>query len=94
MKRFWKKVGIDKRGDSLVVTLDARALKTPSGNPLLVPSSKTLLATLIAAEWDHQTSLIKPHALPVVSSSFPFHAIHPVSSFWWPNPLLKHGITF
>jgi ATP synthase F1 complex assembly factor 2 len=68
MKRFWKKVDIEKRGDSVVVTLDARPLKTPSGKPLLVPSTKDLLATLIAAEWDHQTSVIKPHALPMVSN--------------------------
>ncbi|KAF9452263.1 ATP12-domain-containing protein [Macrolepiota fuliginosa MF-IS2] len=67
MKRFWKDVGVDKRGDTLAVTLDKRTLKTPSGKPLLVPASKPLLATLIAAEWDHQKSLIKPHALPVTS---------------------------
>ncbi|EKM83023.1 hypothetical protein AGABI1DRAFT_69157 [Agaricus bisporus var. burnettii JB137-S8] len=67
MKRFWKKVDIEKRGDSLAVTLDTRPLKTPSGTPLFVPSSKDLLATLIAAEWDHQTTLIKPHALPMTS---------------------------
>ncbi len=72
MKRFWKDVGIDKRGNSLAVTLDKRALKTPSGKVLLVPASKPLLATLIATEWDHQTFIIKPHALPVVSSP-PFH---------------------
>ena len=77
MKRFWKTVGIEDRGDSLAVTLDKRALKTPDGKPLLVPASKSLLATLIAAEWDHQKTLIKPHALPVVSSLFrPFHAVH------------------
>lgn len=75
MKRFWKDVGIDRRGDSLAVTLDKRPLKTPSGNVLLVPASKPLLATLIAAEWDHQTSIIKPHALPAVSNPlFPSEA--------------------
>jgi ATP synthase F1 complex assembly factor 2 len=72
MKRFWKTVGIEKRGDSLAITLDKRALKTPDGNPLLIPASKSLLATLIAAEWDHQKSLIKPHALPMVSKLLPF----------------------
>jgi ATP synthase F1 complex assembly factor 2 len=66
MKRFWDTVGIEKRGDSLIVTLDKRPLKTPSGNTLLLPSKKTLLASLIAAEWDHQVTLLKPHALPVV----------------------------
>jgi ATP synthase F1 complex assembly factor 2 len=75
MKRFWKTVDIEKRGNSLAVTLDKRALKTPDGKPLLVPASKSLLATLIAAEWDHQKKIIKPHALPAVSIR-PFHAVH------------------
>lgn len=66
MKRFWKDVGIDKRGDDFVVTLDKRALKTPSGNVLLLPPDRGLLAALIAAEWDHQETLIKPFALPLV----------------------------
>lgn len=66
MKRFWKDVGIAKRDDKLAVTLDNRPLKTPSGNILELPKNKTLLATLIAAEWDHQETLIKPHALPMV----------------------------
>lgn len=68
MKRFWKDVGIAKRDDKLAVTLDNRPLKTPSGNILQLPKNKTLLATLIAAEWDHQETLIKPHALPMVLS--------------------------
>ena len=65
-KRFWKEVGIEKRGDSLTVTLDKRALKTPAGQTLLLPLNKTLPAALIAAEWDHQEVLLKPHALPMV----------------------------
>lgn len=67
MKRFWNTVGIDQRGDSLTVTLDDRALKTPSGNTLLLPPTKSLLAALIAAEWDNQEKLLKSHALPMVS---------------------------
>jgi ATP synthase mitochondrial F1 complex assembly factor 2 len=65
-KRFWKEVGIEKRGDSLTVILDKRALKTPAGQTLLLPLNKTLSAALIAAEWDHQEILLKPHALPMV----------------------------
>ena len=68
MKRFWKTVGIKTQEQSLVVTLDKRALKTAGGNPLLVPASKSLLAASIAAEWDYQRTLIRPHALPVVST--------------------------
>lgn len=66
MKRFWKKVEIDDRGDYLAVTLDNRPLKTPSGNTMLLPQNKSMAATLIAAEWDSQQTLIKPHALPMV----------------------------
>ncbi|KAF9477375.1 ATP12-domain-containing protein [Pholiota conissans] len=66
-KRFWKDVGIQQRGDSLVVTLDDRALKTPSGKVLQLPLTKSLPASLIAAEWDHQETVLKPHALPMTS---------------------------
>jgi ATP synthase F1 complex assembly factor 2 len=66
MKRFWKKVGIEQRSGALAVTLDSRPLRTPSGNTLLLPSNKSLVATLIAAEWEHQEVLLKPHALPLV----------------------------
>ncbi|KAF9566344.1 ATP12-domain-containing protein [Agrocybe pediades] len=66
-KRFWKDVDVEQRDNSWVVTLDRRALKTPSGNALKLPLSKSLPATLIAAEWDHQETLLKPHALPMTS---------------------------
>ncbi|KAF8631433.1 hypothetical protein AX17_005110 [Amanita inopinata Kibby_2008] len=67
MKRFWKDVGIERRGDFYAITLDRRPLKTPSGNQLLLPQNKTLVTALIAAEWDHQKKMIKPHALPMTS---------------------------
>jgi len=67
MKRFWNDVGVERRAGGLAVTLDNRALKTPAGNTLLLPSNKSLLASLIAAEWDHQETMLKPHALPVTS---------------------------
>lgn len=66
LKRFWKDVGIEKRGESYAVTLDKRPLKTPSGNALLLPPHKPLVASLIAIEWDNQEKLVKPHALPMV----------------------------
>lgn len=47
--------------------LDQRTLKTPSGNPLLVPKNKGVLATCVAHEWDNQEQILKPHNLPVVS---------------------------
>lgn len=67
LKRFWETVGISKRDDGLTVTLDMRALKTPSGNTLLLPRNKRLVATLIANEWENQETLLKPHALPMTS---------------------------
>ncbi|KAH7922831.1 ATP12-domain-containing protein [Leucogyrophana mollusca] len=67
MKRFWKTVGIDRREKGIAVTLDQRALKTPSGNTLLLPENKRLVATLIANEWENQETLLKPHALPMTS---------------------------
>ncbi|KAK7467063.1 ATP synthase mitochondrial F1 complex assembly factor 2 [Stygiomarasmius scandens] len=67
LKRFWKTVDVEKRNDGFVVTLDQRALKTPSGNTLLLPQTKQLVATLVATEWENQETLLKPHALPMTS---------------------------
>ncbi|EGN95452.1 hypothetical protein SERLA73DRAFT_186464 [Serpula lacrymans var. lacrymans S7.3] len=67
LKRFWKHVGLEKRDNSFAVTLDKRAIKTPSGNTLLLPENKRLLATLIADEWENQERLLQPHALPMTS---------------------------
>ncbi|KAJ7285696.1 hypothetical protein C8J57DRAFT_1285565 [Mycena rebaudengoi] len=66
-KRFWKDVTVGRREDSYTVMLDHRTLKTPSGNILLLPPNKSLVATLIAAEWENQQTLVKPHALPMTS---------------------------
>lgn len=51
-----------------LVTLDKRALKTPSGSQLLLPKDRRLLATLIANEWENQEQVLKQHALPLVRS--------------------------
>lgn len=67
MRRFWKDVGIEKRGDKLAVTLDKRALKTPSGSQLLVPADRPLAAAIIASEWDSQEIITKAHALPMTA---------------------------
>ncbi|KJA18613.1 hypothetical protein HYPSUDRAFT_45164 [Hypholoma sublateritium FD-334 SS-4] len=66
-KRFWSEVGVQQRGNALVVTLDNRALKTPSGKILQLPLNKSLPASLIATEWDNQEVVLKPHALPMTS---------------------------
>ncbi|PSS32178.1 hypothetical protein PHLCEN_2v2051 [Hermanssonia centrifuga] len=67
LKRFWKTVGVEPRGDAFAITLDKRPLKTPSGNPLVLPKTKPLAATLIAAEWENQETLLKQHSLPMTS---------------------------
>ncbi|KIM59220.1 hypothetical protein SCLCIDRAFT_126590 [Scleroderma citrinum Foug A] len=67
LKRFWKTVGIESRDCGIVVTLDKRALKTPSGNILSLPKEKRLAATLIANEWENQEKFLKQHALPMTS---------------------------
>ncbi|KAI6150289.1 ATP12-domain-containing protein [Pisolithus tinctorius] len=67
LKRFWKTVGIDIRDNGIAVTLDKQALKTPSGNTLLLPKEKRLAATVIANEWENQEKFLKQHALPMTS---------------------------
>ncbi|CAL1703662.1 unnamed protein product [Somion occarium] len=67
LKRFWKTVGIEKRDNGHLVTLDKRPLKTPSGKHLLLPKEKRLAAILVAGEWDNQDTLLKQHSLPMTS---------------------------
>ncbi|KAL5511522.1 ATP12 [Sanghuangporus vaninii] len=67
LKRFWKSVDIDDRPDGIAVTLDRRALKTPSGNTIILPHEKRLAAALIANEWENQDKVLRPHTLPMTS---------------------------
>ena len=46
--------------------LDKRTLKTPQGTQLALSQKQLPLALLIADEWENQTDVLKPHALPVV----------------------------
>lgn len=67
LRRFWKTVGIQEHPEHFAITLDHRALKTPEGNPLIIPAPKRVLATLLANEWESQDKVIKHHALPLTS---------------------------
>ncbi|KAJ7582851.1 ATP12-domain-containing protein [Mycena floridula] len=67
LKRFWKTADVESLDGNLVVTLDKRPLKTPSGNLLVLPQNKRVVATLIAAEWQNQKTVLKHHALPMTS---------------------------
>lgn len=67
-RRFWKKVDVHKEDNGqYAIRLDLRNLKTPSGNTILLPSNKLVLATLIAREWDEQRKVLKQHSLPLTS---------------------------
>ncbi|CAG8432738.1 7065_t:CDS:2 [Diversispora eburnea] len=68
LRRFWKEVSvITNKDNEYQVALDKRPLKTPSGSPLVIPSSQKSLAILIAGEWESQKILLKQHSLPLTS---------------------------
>ncbi|KND03302.1 ATP synthase complex assembly protein ATP12 [Spizellomyces punctatus DAOM BR117] len=67
LARFWKKVAIKPVDDQFHVTLDGRSMKTPDGNPLVIPASRKLLALLVAGEWEGQAKLLKSYSLPLTS---------------------------
>ncbi|VVT57377.1 uncharacterized protein SAPINGB_P005665 [Magnusiomyces paraingens] len=73
-ERFWEKVtlGNTRKGSQessdYVILLDGKPIKTPAGNPLVIPSQKPSLAQLTAHEWTVLPSLkIKPHLVPLTS---------------------------
>ncbi|CED83084.1 F1-ATP synthase assembly protein [Phaffia rhodozyma] len=49
------------------ILLDTRPLRTPGGNPLMIPAERKALAFLIANEWENQEKVLKNHALPMTS---------------------------
>ena len=62
-KRFYKTVGTAKADGGWTVLLDGRTLKTPGKLPLIAKSKPH--AELVAAEWEAQDEIIKPHLMPV-----------------------------
>ncbi|KAK7689120.1 hypothetical protein QCA50_007811 [Cerrena zonata] len=71
LKRFWKSVDLahpsEDPSKGYVVRLDKRSLKTPAGNPLILPKEKKLAATLVVSEWENQEQALKQHSLPMTS---------------------------
>ena len=63
IKRFYKSVSVAPAGEGWHVLLDARPLKTPARQDLIVRSR--LLADAIAAEWDAQLEKIRPDSMPL-----------------------------
>lgn len=66
-KRFWKEASVERDGEGWGIRLDARAVKTPSKAPLIVPTEA--MARAIAAEWDAQTGEVKPDTMPFTRSA-------------------------
>lgn len=66
-KRFWKTAEVVERPTGFSVTLDGRAVKTPSKAALDVPTRA--MAQAIAAEWDAQGEKINPLTMPVTRSA-------------------------
>lgn len=73
-RRFYKEVAVRAaEPGGFEITLDGRALKTPSRNPLVFQSQR--LARAVALEWDHQgvesgpgvESGIEPASMPLMS---------------------------
>lgn len=69
LAKFWEKVNVEKTQDGgYVVQLDNKAIKTPLGFEMKLPSSKSSLAYLLANEWKSLPSLqIRPYLVPLTS---------------------------
>ena len=70
--RFWKSVTLSPSSadGTTRILLDGRPVRSPSGNPLEIPSNKTLLALLVAGEWESQKVSLKAYSLPLVCLSY------------------------
>jgi len=62
-KRFYKDVGVRQEGDSWIVLLDGRQVKTPGKRTLALPTRA--LAEAVAAEWRAQGTTIDPGTMPL-----------------------------
>ena len=66
-KRFWTDVTTSATPEGWSVHLDARAVKTPTKAPLLLPTP--VLADAVAAEWQAQEGVIDPLSMPFTRSA-------------------------
>lgn len=66
-KRFWTKATAETVEGGFTVRLDGRPVKTPAKAALTLPSRT--LAEAIAAEWDAQTGVVKPAAMPLARAA-------------------------
>lgn len=68
--RFWKTVTLQpptSSVDGFQILLDGRSIRTPNGQPIVIPRERELLASCIAQEWSEQGKVLKPHTLPLTS---------------------------
>lgn len=66
-KRFWKQARAEACDGGFTVLLDARPVKTPAKQALVVPS--LAMAEAIASEWDAQDGLVKPDTMPITRAA-------------------------
>jgi len=62
-KRFYKTAAFTETPDGFAITLDDKPVRTPTREPLVVPSRQ--LAEAIAAEWNAQVDVIDPGTMPL-----------------------------
>lgn len=62
-KRFYKEAGIAEADGGFAVTLDGKAIRTPSGRQVVIPVRA--LADAVAGEWAAQQETINPMTMPL-----------------------------
>jgi chaperone required for assembly of F1-ATPase len=67
IRRFYKTVAAELRGDGFAVTLDGRPVRTPGKAVLIVPTRG--LAEAVAEEWRAQGETIEPLSMPLTRLS-------------------------
>lgn len=63
-KRFYESAEVTEQDKAFGVALDGRAVRTPGGGEIRVPSRA--LADAIAAEWQAQEETVKPATMPMM----------------------------
>jgi chaperone required for assembly of F1-ATPase len=66
-KRFYKRVETSSVPGGFGIELDGRAVRTPAGEPLLLPTQA--LAEAVRDEWQAQADVIKPDSMPMMQLS-------------------------
>ena len=63
MRRFYQDVAVEAGAGGHAVTLDARTVRTPMRQLLVLPSRA--LAAAVAGEWDDQVETVRPETMPL-----------------------------